>query len=191
MSELRYDKGMESLSWDQYFLNIATEVAKKSKDPSTKVGCVLVDKKKRVISVGYNGLIQGADESKMTLEKRPDKYYFSIHAEMNAILFAHRDLIGATAYTTTAPCDNCLKYCLQAGIKRFVYKEARVKSFNLDKEKTMSSFAMDEAIVRLLASVPEVETVNHKTGNGYVEDILASYEENSEEYKKLKSWIDK
>lgn len=191
MSELRYDKGMESLSWDQYFLNIATEVAKKSKDPSTKVGCVLVDKKKRVISVGYNGLVQGADESKMTLEKRPDKYYFSIHAEMNAILFAHRDLIGATAYTTTAPCDNCLKYCLQAGIKRFVYKEARVKSFNLDKEKTMSSFAMDEAIVRLLASVPEVETVNHKTGNGYVEDILASYEENSEEYKKLKSWIDK
>lgn len=191
MSELRYDEGMESLSWDQYFLNIATEVAKKSKDPSTKVGCVLVDKKKRVISVGYNGLIQGADESKMTLEKRPDKYYFSIHAEMNAILFAHRDLIGATAYTTTAPCDNCLKYCLQAGIKRFVYKEARVKSFNLDKEKTMSSFAMDEAIVRLLASVPEVETVNHKTGNGYVEDILASYEENSEEYKKLKSWIDK
>ena len=78
--------------WDDYFLRIAETVSSKSKDPSSKMGCVIVDKNKRVVSVGYNGLIQGADESKMTLSERPMKYYFSIHAEMNSILFAKTDL---------------------------------------------------------------------------------------------------
>ena len=48
-------------------MQIAETVALKSKDPSSKMGCVIVDVKKRPISFGYNGLIQGADESKMTL----------------------------------------------------------------------------------------------------------------------------
>ena len=48
-------------------MGIATEVAKKSKDPSSKNGCVIVDERHRPVSFGYNGTIQGADESKMTL----------------------------------------------------------------------------------------------------------------------------
>ena len=60
--------------WDEYFLKIAETVALKSKDPSSKMGCVIVDNHKRVVSVGYNGMIQGADESKMTLNERPMKY---------------------------------------------------------------------------------------------------------------------
>ena len=176
-------------SWDEYFINIAEAVALKSKDPSSKMGCVIVDPKKRVVSLGYNGLVQGSDESKLTLSERPMKYYFAIHSEMNAVLFARQDLTGCTVYNRVATCENCLKYCLQAGIKRFVYKELRVHSFSTDPKKSMTNIETDEAVVRLLASMPEVETLNLTNGKTYIEDILDSYEKDSEEYMRLAKWI--
>lgn len=175
--------------WDNYFMQIAETVATKSKDPSSKMGCVIVDKNKRVVSLGYNGMLQGADESKMTLSERPMKYYFAIHSEMNAVLFAHQDLTGCTIYNRVATCENCLKYCLQAGIKRFVYKELRVHSHSTDPKKSMTNIETDEAVVRLLASMPDVQTLNISNGKTYIEDILDSYPADSPEYSRLTKWI--
>ncbi len=45
------------IDWDEYFINIADEVATRSKDPSTQVGAVIVDKKHRPVSFGYNGFL--------------------------------------------------------------------------------------------------------------------------------------
>ena len=176
-------------TWDEYFMKIAETVALKSKDPSSKMGCVIVDPKKRVVSLGYNGMLQGADESKMTLSERPMKYYFAIHSEMNAVLFAHQDLSGCTIYNRVATCENCLKYCLQAGIKRFVYKELRVHSHSTDPKKSMTNVETDEAVIRLLASMPEVQTLNISNGKTYIEDILSSYPEDSAEYTRLAKWV--
>lgn len=176
-------------AWDEYFMKIAETVALKSKDPSSKMGCVIVDPKKRVVSLGYNGMLQGADESKMTLSERPMKYYFAIHSEMNAILFAHQDLTGCTIYNRVATCENCLKYCLQAGIKRFVYKDLRVHSHSSDPSKSMTNVETDEAVIRLLSSMPEVQTLNISNGKTYIEDILSSYPEDSAEYTRLAKWI--
>ena len=175
--------------WDEYFMKIAETVATKSKDPSSKMGCVIVDKNKRVVSLGYNGMLQGADESKMTLRERPMKYYFAIHSEMNALIFARRDLTGCTIYNRVATCENCLKYCLQAGIKRFVYGQLRVHSHSTDPARSMSNIETDEAIIRLLTSMPDVETLNIVSGKTYIEDILASYPKNSKEYKRLAQWV--
>ncbi len=180
---------MTQLSWDEYFMGIADEVAKRSKDPSSKNGCVIVDGRHRPVSFGYNGAIQGADESKITLSERPMKYYFAIHSEMNAVLFAGRDLSGCTLYNKMATCENCLKYCLQAGITRFVYRELRVKSYRSGEKKTMTSVDTDEAIIRLLASMPHVETLNISNGKTYTQDILDSYEKDSEEYRRLAQWV--
>jgi dCMP deaminase len=47
----------QNKTWDEYFIKIAEVVAEKSKDPSSKMGCVIVDKNKRVVSLGYNGLV--------------------------------------------------------------------------------------------------------------------------------------
>ena len=176
-------------AWDEYFMKIAETVAVKSKDPSSKMGCVIVDKNKRVVSLGYNGMLQGADESKMTLSERPMKYYFAIHSEMNAILFAHQDLTGCTIYNRVATCENFLKYCLQAGIKRFVYKDLRVHSHSSDPSKSMTNIETDEAVIRLLSSMPEVQTLNISNGKTYIEDILSSYPEDSAEYTRLAKWI--
>ena len=175
--------------WDEYFMKIAETAAMKSKDPSSKMGCVIVDANKRVVSLGYNGMLQGADESKMTLSERPMKYYFSIHSEMNALIFAHQDLTGCTIYNRVATCDNCLKYCLQAGIKRFVYKELRVHSHSTDPTRSMTNIDTDEAVIRLLSSMPDVETLNLANGKTYIEDILDDYLKDSKEYKRLIKWV--
>ncbi len=177
--------------WDEYFLKIADTVADKSKDPSSKMGCVIVDQNKRVVSLGYNGLPQGADESKMTLSERPMKYHFVIHSEMNALIFAHHNLAGCTLYNRVATCDNCLKHCLQAGIKRFVYRELRVRSHSTDPKKSMTNLETDEAVIRLLSSMPEVETLNFSNGKTYVEDILDFYPKDSEEFRYLSQWVTK
>ena len=178
----------KKLSWDEYFMNIAEAVATKSKDPSSKMGCVIVDKNKRVVSLGYNGLVQGAEESKMTLSERPMKYYFAIHSEMNALIFAKRDLTGCTIYNRVATCENCLKYCLQAGIKRFVYRELRVHSHSTDRAHSMTNVETDEAVIRLLSSMPDVKTLNLTNGKTYIEDILADYDKDSPEYQRLAKW---
>ena len=174
--------------WDEYFMEIAEVVASRSKDPSSKMGCVIVDENKRVVSLGYNGMLQGADESKMTLSERPMKYYFVIHSEMNALIFAKRDLTGCTVYNRVATCENCLKYCLQAGITRFVYKELRVHSHSTDRAHSMTNVETDEAIIRLLASMPHIKTLNITNGKTYTEDILDSYDKDSEEYARLAKW---
>ena len=170
-------------------MEIAKQVATRSKDPSSKLGCVIVDQKRRPVSFGYNGMIQGADESKMTLSERPMKYYFAIHSEMNALIFARRDVTGCTLYNRVATCENCLKHCLQAGIKRFVYQDLRVKSYQNSKTKSMTTIDTDEAVVRLLAAMPEVETLNLSNGKTYIEDVLDSYDKNSAEYQRLIRWV--
>ncbi|MBR0431215.1 cytidine deaminase [Candidatus Saccharibacteria bacterium] len=176
-------------AWDEYFMNLAEAVSAKSKDPSSKMGCVIVDQNKRVVSLGYNGMVQGADETKMTLKERPMKYYFVIHSEMNALIFAHQNLEGCTLYNRVATCENCLKHCLQAGIKRFVYKELRVHSHSSDPKKSMTNIETDEAVIRLLTSMPNVQTLNLSNGKSYIKDILDSYEKDSAEYKRLVKWI--
>ena len=108
---------------------------------------------------------------------------------MNALIFAKRDLTDCTVYNRVATCENCLKYCLQAGIKRFVYKELRVHSHSTDPKHSMTNPETDEAIIRLLASMPEVETLNITNGKTYAEDILSSYDKDSAEYARLIKWL--
>lgn len=182
-------KQRKQREWDEYFMKIAETVATKSKDPSSKLGCVIVDANKRVVSLGYNGMLQGADESKMTLSERPMKYYFAIHSEMNALIFARRDLTDCTVYNRVATCENCLKHCIQAGIKRFVYRDLRVHSHSADPTRSMTNVETDEAIIRLLVSMPDVVTLNLTSGKSYIEDILSSYPKNSPEYTRLTQWI--
>jgi dCMP deaminase len=107
-------------SWDEYFLALAEQVSKRSPDPSTKHGCVLVDSGRRVVSTGYNGPVAGLPNEVVPLT-RPAKYDWFIHAEDNAVAFARCDLRGATAYVTGPPCSACFRRLLQVGIRRIVY----------------------------------------------------------------------
>jgi dCMP deaminase len=107
------------MEWDKYFLELSEVVSKRSPDPNTKHGCVLVDKNNRVLSTGYNGPIQGLNHDVINWE-RPHKYLWMIHAEDNAVTFAKCDLTDTTAYITGRPCIQCLRRLVQAGVSKIV-----------------------------------------------------------------------
>lgn len=107
---------MSSQKWDNRFLDLSKHISEWSKDPSTKVGAVIVDKNKRIVSVGYNGFPKGIDDDHR-LHDRETKYLMIVHGEMNAILFANRSLEGCTLYTYPfMPCPRCASMIIQSGI---------------------------------------------------------------------------
>src|ERR1700692_2564953 len=85
--------------WDKRFLELAQFISKWSKDPSTCVGAVIVDKDLRIVSVGFNGLPKGVEDTEERLNNRDIKIKIVVHAERNAILFARTSLVGCTLYT--------------------------------------------------------------------------------------------
>lgn len=106
--------------WDRRFLDMAELVASWSKDPSTKVGAVIVRPDKTVCSVGFNGFPRGVPDAEEWLLDRATKYAYTVHAEMNAILTANEPVRGATIYTTFHPCASCAAAIVQVGIVRVV-----------------------------------------------------------------------
>jgi dCMP deaminase len=108
--------------WDKRFLRIAEEVRTWSRDPGTKVGCVLV-LDKRIISVGFNGFPQNLSDSLELYQDRDYKLAVTVHSEANAILNAAKNgakTQGATAYVTFPPCSQCAAALIQAGIERVI-----------------------------------------------------------------------
>ena len=76
--------------WDQRFLDLAAHIAGWSKDPSTKVGCVVVGEDREIRSTGFNGFPRGISDDNDRLTDREKKYPLICHAEENAIMHAAR-----------------------------------------------------------------------------------------------------
>ena len=115
--------------WDRRFLDLADFIAEWSKDDSTKVGCVITTKDRRIISTGYNGIPRLLSDDKDKFPERwdreRDKYLFFEHAERNAIYNAAalgvKLASGTTLYTSLAPCMDCVRGIIQSGIQRVVW----------------------------------------------------------------------
>ena len=137
------DSFAERPDWDRYFLDLAEMVCRRSPDPNTKHGCVLVDRDKRVISTGYNGPVAGLPNEIVPLT-RPEKYDWFLHAEENAVCFARCDLRGATAYVTGMPCAACFRRLLQVGVRRIVH--AGRQSACISEAETTACSQMAEAL---------------------------------------------
>lgn len=111
--------------WDLRFLGLAKEISTWSKDPSTKVGAVLVDDNKIVVGKGYNGFPRGVQDYKERYDDRELKYKLVVHAEVNAILQAGDKSHNCTMYiypSFALPpiCNECCKIAIQAGVKEIV-----------------------------------------------------------------------
>lgn len=109
--------------WDKDYLALAKFWAeRKSKDPSTQVGAVLVRPDKSVASLTYNGFPIGMDDDPYLYSDRECKLSRIIHAEMNAILLCQdRSLKGYTLYTwPLLCCDRCAMHVIQSGVRRVV-----------------------------------------------------------------------
>ena len=116
--------GSVSEKWDRRFLELAKHISEWSKDPSTKVGCVVVGVDREVRSTGFNGFPRGIEDDLDRLEDRDRKYPLICHAEENAIMHAARigvSLKGNTAYVTWPPCSRCTRSLIQAGLNEVVF----------------------------------------------------------------------
>lgn len=111
------------------YMAMAKLISKRSKDPNTQVGAIIVSKDDRILSVGYNGFPNGCsdDEFPWTRSAKHEydtKYPYVVHAELNAILNFRGDnkaFEGSTLYVTLFPCHECAKAIIQSGITRLVY----------------------------------------------------------------------
>ena len=124
-----YDESINKdnyISWDEYFMAIAEVVKLRSKDPNTKVGACIV-KDNKILSTGYNGFPRGCDDDKYPWGKGNEnevdnKYFYVVHAELNAILNSTQSVKDSTIYVTLYPCNECAKAIIQSGIKKVIYK---------------------------------------------------------------------
>lgn len=123
---------MTKLSFDHIFMNLATDLAKRSHCVKAQVGAVLT-KDTRIISIGYNGPPAGThncdEEWPLTGCPRDSKGSCSLalHAEENAILYAVKNganLVGATLYTTLSPCLPCARLIFSAGVKKVFFDKS-------------------------------------------------------------------
>ncbi len=139
-------KSLPTLSkWDKRFLSLCNHCKLWSKDPSTQVCAVIVEGKNREISRGFNGFPKGIRDD-LRLTKRDIKCLITIHAELNAILFAQRDLTGCTIYSSQFPCARCASVIIQVGITRVVAYKG--KYTDAEKESSLAKQNFDEAGVK-------------------------------------------
>lgn len=104
--------------WFNRYMDLCDHIAQWSKDPTTKVGAIIVDTKNRVVSMGYNGFPRGVSDGFMRLNDRSTKHKFTCHAEQNALDQAPGNVEGCTMYVPLFPCVSCAKSIAQRGIRR-------------------------------------------------------------------------
>jgi dCMP deaminase len=127
-------------NWDKRFLDLAEHVAQWSKDPRTKVGAVIVDEKKRVVSVGYNGFPRGVSDTDERYQVRRTKHLFVAHAERNALDNAPLMVDGCTLYVPLLPCNECAKSIIQKGITRVVTQHVNRDGASFHWDVTLKMF---------------------------------------------------
>jgi dCMP deaminase len=126
---------------DDFWLGMAQKYADEgSKDPSTKVGCVIVRPDKTACSWGTNGFPNGIADTEERLNTREIKYDLTIHAELNALLFAPERVVGYTLYSTFAPCIRCAVNIIQAKIARVVFSTSPDERWRTSQEQAVALF---------------------------------------------------
>ena len=123
----RVAKREDYLSWDEYFMSVAYLSAMRSKDPNSQVGACIVNKEKKIVGIGYNGMPIGCSDDELPWNRTAEdildtKYPYVCHAELNAILNKNgSDVKDCTIYVGLFPCNECSKLIIQSGIKRVVF----------------------------------------------------------------------
>lgn len=125
------------LTWDEYFMSLAHLSGMRSKDPNTQVGACIVNERKRIVGIGYNGLPYGCNDDEYPWERDGEfldtKYAYVVHAELNAILNATESLQNCIIYVSLFPCNECAKAIIQSGIKEVVYESDKYRDTNSAK----------------------------------------------------------
>ena len=135
--------GEQRPAWEEYFMDIAILVAKRSTCLRRAVGALIV-KDKRILATGYNGAPSGIRHCKevgclretMNIKSgQRHELCRGIHAEQNAIIQAAyhgAQIKDASLYCTNLPCSICTKMIINAGIKKIYYQEGYADELSKD-----------------------------------------------------------
>ncbi len=115
---------MSRPSWDDYYMGLCVEIAKRSKDRSTQVGALLRGPDNEIRTTAYNGFPRGVNDDVESRHERPAKYFYTEHAERNIFYNCARVGIpskGCTLYVTSIPeplpiCAECARAIIQSGV---------------------------------------------------------------------------
>jgi dCMP deaminase len=155
---------MGTSNWDHRFFLLAKHVAEWSKDPSTKVGCVIIGPSREIRSVGYNGFPRKIEDKPSRLQ-RPDKYAWLEHAERNAIYAAARigvPLEGCRMYISWFPCAECARAIVQVGIGKVFASEPDWSSEPWGQQFRLSKALLGEAGVSV-CFLGRIESTNSES----------------------------
>lgn len=155
--------------WDIRFLDLAKLAASWSKDPSTKVGAVIVGPDGEIRSAGFNGFPRGIADTEERLTNREEKLNLVVHAEMNAVLNAARfgvQLKGCTMYVVATdqsgmvwggpPCTRCTVEVIQSGIFTIVSYPKKSAPSRWQNSLAVAEGLLEEAGVKFVeVPVPE------------------------------------
>jgi len=137
MTELKRDQ----LWWDRHWLGVAKAVSKGSKDPSTKIGAIIIRPDRSEVSWGYNGFPNGIADTLERLNNREIKYGLVLHGEENALLKACEDVTGCTIYIWPLfSCKRCALQIIQSGIKRVVSPPPASERWQASYEEAMTLY---------------------------------------------------
>jgi len=136
--------------WDLRFMELARLVGTWSKDPSTKVGAVIVDNNRKVLGLGYNGFARGVEDTEERLNNRDLKYPLTIHAEINAISNAMCDLTHCTLYVDPLPtCSRCAAQIINSGITRVICAPLKDSNASWQSDVDLALMQFEEANVEV------------------------------------------
>lgn len=156
-------------TWDEYFMNIAHQVATRSTCLRRQVGAVAVSRDNRILGTGYNGSLPGTPHCDVVGCLRdalgvPSGQRQEIcraqHAEANVCNFAARHgvaLEGATMYVTAQPCTTCVKAMATTGIRRVI--------FDSEYPDELACQLAKEAGMELISFREMLEQQENKNGN--------------------------
>lgn len=154
----------DELKWHKRYLQLARFVSKWSKDPSTQTGAVIVDHRGAVVSVGYNGMALGVEDTEERYNNRELKYKMIVHCERNAIIFAQRNLEGCILYTYPfMSCAVCAGMAIQAGITTCVAPRNDNPRWQADFALTEQMFKESGVKLILLDNIEDETATLHLT----------------------------
>lgn len=156
---------MSKPSFDDIYMELAENLAKRSHCVKAQVGAVLT-KDTRIVSLGYNGPPAGTHNCDLEWPKdgcpRDSKGSCSLalHAEQNAILYASKNNVvmeGSTLYVTLSPCISCARVIYTMGIKKVYYLNSYADFKGLKSDEGvdfLQKFGVE--VVRYTKKVPTV-----------------------------------
>lgn len=168
------NKEIINLSWDEYFMGIAIFTSFRSKDPSSKVGTIIVNPDNHIIAAGYNGFVAGVDEEHFSWAREGDfldtKYAFVVHAEVNAIINSTiADFNGCKLYATLFPCNECAKLIAQKNITDVYYLQD--KYVDTEQHKATEIIFKAKGIKTHKLDMPSMNSIIDKFKEFYPENI--------------------